>query len=237
MTALDAAKGIYREEAKRLEGQRADALAEALKRQAQTIRTMQGETTAEVHETLVVPQAEREMTGETREEMRKVMQEGNATQVAKHLEQAGKDVEETMGKTNAKNESLGEGIAGQAQLNAAGTQTFDAQALEGEGTVVDGEWAKGVAEHEQFHTEQKEPDADQVILANGDVLTAHDFIEAGAIAAQEKAASGSVNRLSDDYKQIRTRFAALLPSDQLLELSREGKLREAATVANMRMAA
>jgi hypothetical protein len=148
--------------------------------------------------------------------------------IAAHLDEAGRDIRDTVGKTGARSAKLGANIAGQAQLSASGSDTFDAEALEGVRTVVDKEWAEGVAAHEEFHTQQKAPDAANVTLEDGQTVTAHEFIEAGAIAAQEKVAPVSVQRLSTEYKAIRQKFARILPSDRLLERSKQGRLKDLA---------
>lgn len=230
MATLDTAKGIYETEAQRFEGRRAGELADALKERAERLKEMREET-ADGARTVIVGDAAQHAVAASKDFPDVLPAE--AEDVAALLDEAGRDIGETVGKTNARNEKLGEGIAGQAQLSSSGSDTFDAGALEGEGKVVDKEWAAGVAAHEQFHTQQHEPDTENVTLANGQEITAHEFIEAGAIAAQEKAAPRSVQRLSAEYQAIRRKLASVLPPDQLLERSKKGALKdlEAPTLA------
>jgi hypothetical protein len=158
-------------------------------------------------------------------------------ETADHLKQAAEDIRASVGKSGAIHEELPEGVAGQAMLGREGSATFDARSLEGEGKVVDRDMSEGVAAHEDFHTKQRAPDAAEVTLTDGTTITDHEFIEAGAIAAQERQSARSVDRLSAEYKAIREKVGALLSPDWLVALSREGKLRQFAAEASLANAA
>ena len=114
-------------------------------------------------------------------------------------------------------------------MGATGSDSFDARSLEGEEGVVDVEMAKGLAAHEQFHTEQSEPDAEEVTLGTGEKIMAHDFIEAGAIAAQEKVAPGSIRKLSLGYQALYAKVCRFGSKNRVEELSRKGELRRFAS--------
>jgi hypothetical protein len=234
MTSLELAKGVYQRTAEENEGQTARTLARELQDQAREIRVLQEQTAANVERTMDTPSPEvtkdtQEISEETRDAITDVIRQDPSAadedmeEVADHLEEAGKDLEEAFAETNATNENLGEGVAGQAMLNQKGSETFDATKMEGEEAVVDADMAEGVAKHEAFHAEQKAADTQSVVLANGQKVTALEFEEAGAMEAQ---GGKGTEQLSTEYKEIRRKFEGLLPPAKLKELSKEGKLKE-----------
>ena len=238
MAALDTARHLYRHTAREHEGRTAQELGTALTQRAQEIRSMQEETNTRMEAALSPQPIDVSPTEGMSERTWKALEDalgkpveagmdaGEIREVADQVERAGKDLGEAFKDTNARQEDLPEGIAGTAFLSQAGTASFDAVAMEGAGEVVDVEMAKGTDAHEFFHTQQAAPDVDEVRVTSADTITAHEFIEAGAIAAQEEAAPASVERLSDDYKAIRAKVARVLSRQDLLRLSREGKLSE-----------
>lgn len=252
MAALDTARHLYRHTAKEHEGHTAQELGDALERRAEEIRSVQQATNARMEAALSPQAIDVSPTEDMSEGTQRALEEalgkpvevgmdvGEAREVADRVERAGSDLREAFKGTNAKSEDLPEGVAGQAFLSQAGTASFDAIAMEGTGEVVDVEMAKGTDAHELFHTLQAAPDVDSVVIpsssevvsaeispeyvSSADTITAHEFIEAGAIAAQEEEAPASVERLSDDYLAIRAKVARVLSRQDLLRLSREGKL-------------
>ena len=248
MEPLALAKNLYRREAGETVGVSATELARRLDDRSRALREMQRETADRIggilepgkreagekgaaasHEVLgAIRDALAEQPGEMES-----LQDVSMDATADHLEQAADDIRGSVGKSGAIHKELPEGVAGQAMLGREGTATFDAESLVGGERVVDRDMAEGVAAHEQFHTEQEAPDAAEVTLKDGTRITDHEFIEAGAIAAQEEVNPQSVERLSDDYKAIRGKVGSLLSPDRLVELSRRGKMRQFAAEASL----
>ena len=213
MDALDAARRFYEDEAQRFEGRRILALAEALEQRAVEVhlRSLQGDRREATHVVL------------EREEIARAAYED---QYACHLACAADTLQQAFRGSNPAIADLGPGIAGQAYLGVAGSESIDPYAIQGDGTssFIDTEMAKGVAAHEKFHTEQQAPNALSITVGATEV-TADEFIEAGAIVAQAKAAPGSVEKLSTEYQGLYGKVLQLLPdSHRVQELSRTGDL-------------
>lgn len=208
---LDAARQFYEDEARRLEGRRVLVLAEALEQRAVEVR-LQGLRSGRHEATHVVLEQE------------EVAWAAYGDQYACHLARAADELRQAFQESNPAIADLGPGIVGQAHLGVAESESIDPHAIQGEGasSFIDTEMAKGVAAHETFHTEQQAPDVPSIEVG-GTEVTADEFIEAGAIAAQAKTAPGSVAKLSAEYQELYGKVLTLLPDrDRVQELSRVG---------------
>ncbi len=207
MESLRIARDLYGATAEEVDGGRLSAFTGELK-----------EVAAALENPKVLPQV---LKGHTDEISMPALEDA-----ATHLREGAGHLEQTMGQVNPQMEDLPDGVAGQAYLGQQGTETVDPFAplnTQGQGNLIDVEMAKGVAEHEKFHVGQKEPDAEVA----GVNVTAHEFIEAGAIAAQLKVAPQSFNKLSLKYQSLYRKVLSLMSdSERVMELSRAGKLQQ-----------
>lgn len=217
MGHLTFARGIYRATAEASNGERLAVFTGELQRAADALEqpdekevgTLAEGARSEAREVLVQGESSHETTSEA----------------ALHLRGAAESLKQAMGEVNPRMEVLPENKAGQASLGQDGSEVVDplTPLIEGGGQLIDSEWARAVATHEEFHAEQKQPDVEVA----GNSVTAHEFLEAGAIAAQLKVAPQSFNRLSTEYQALYRKVLGLLPDrEKVMELSREGKLKQ-----------
>ena len=224
MESLDIARDLYSATAKEVDGGRLTVLTGELKEVANALENPGS-----------IPRALRgNVRGEVRELFERHDEEASASlldDTAVHLRKGAEHLEQAMGKVNPHMHDLPDGVAGQAHLGEQGTETVDPLAtlnVQGQASLIDVEMARAVAEHERFHVGQREPDAE----VNGMNVTAYEFIEAGAIAAQLKVAPQSLSKLSQGYQILYRKVLGLLPDSQrVMELSKEGKLRQFAKEA------